>query len=35
MWIAYPEAQRRQLAPILAERYSFVERGGIPKKIAA
>ena len=35
MWIAFPEARRRALAPILAERYSFVERGGIPKKIAA
>jgi Taurine catabolism dioxygenase TauD, TfdA family len=35
MWIAYPEARRRQLSPILAERYSFVVRGGIPKKIAA
>lgn len=35
MWIAFPEARRRQLAPILAERYTFVERGGIPKKIAA
>lgn len=35
MWIAFPEARRRALASILAERYSFVERGGIPKKIAA
>lgn len=35
MWIAFPEGRRRALAPILAERYSFVERGGIPKKIAA
>jgi hypothetical protein len=35
MWIAFPEGRRRELAPILAERYSFVERGGIPKKIAA
>ena len=35
MWIAFPEGRRRQLAPILAERYSFVARGGIPKKIAA
>lgn len=35
MWIAYPEARRRQLSPMLAERYSFVVRGGIPKKIAA
>jgi Taurine catabolism dioxygenase TauD, TfdA family len=35
MWIAFPAERRRALAPILAERYSFVERGGIPKKIAA
>lgn len=35
MWIAFPQARRRELAPILAERYTFVERGGIPKKIAA
>ena len=35
MWISSPPARRRALAPILAERYSFVERGGIPKKIAA
>lgn len=35
MWIAFPLARRRPLAPILAERYSFVERGGIPKKTAA
>lgn len=35
MWIAYPEALRRELSPMLAERYSFVTRGGIPKKIAA
>ena len=35
MWISLPQARRRQLAPILAERYSFVERGGIPKKVAA
>lgn len=35
MWIAFPEANRRALSPMLAERYSFVERGGIPKKIAA
>ena len=35
MWIAFPPERRRKLAPILAERYSFVERGGIPKKIAA
>ena len=35
MWISLPQARRRQLAPILAERYAFVERGGIPKKVAA
>jgi hypothetical protein len=35
MWIALPEVRRRKLAPILNERYSFVLRGGIPKKIAA
>ena len=35
MWISLPRARRRRLAPILAERYSFVERGGIPKKAAA
>ena len=35
MWIAFPEERRRALAPILAERYAYVERGGIPKRIAA
>ncbi len=35
MWIAFPAARRRAFAPILAERYAIVERGGIPKKIAA
>ncbi len=35
MWISLPRARRRQLAPILAERYAFVESGGIPKKAAA
>jgi hypothetical protein len=35
MWIALPKARRRELAPILGERYSYVERGGIPKRIAA
>lgn len=35
MWIALPEVRRRALAPILAERYSFVARGGISKKVAA
>lgn len=35
MWIAFPAARRRSLAPILAERYTYVERGGIPRRIAA
>lgn len=35
MWISLPPGRRRQLAPILAERYTFVERGGIPKRAAA
>ena len=35
MWIAFAEGRRRQLAPILAERYAYVARGGIPKKVAA
>lgn len=35
MWIAAPAGKRRQLAPELAERYRFVEMGGIPKKAAA
>lgn len=35
MWIALPEDRRRELAPSLAERYSYVEKGGIPKRIAA
>lgn len=34
MWIAAPEGKRRRLAPELAERYRFVEMGGIPKKAA-
>lgn len=34
MWISLPPARRRQLAPILAERCAFVERGGIPRKAA-
>ena len=33
--IAVPEAKRRKLSPLLAERYRIVEMGGIPKKIAA
>lgn len=35
MWISAPEGKRRQLSPILADRYRFVEMGGIPKKVAA
>jgi hypothetical protein len=35
MWIAFPEAQRRRFAPELAERYRYVETGGIPKRQAA
>lgn len=34
MWIAYPEDQRRSLSPLLAERYRFVEMGGIPKRVS-
>lgn len=30
MWIAFPPEHRRILAPELAERYRFVEMGGIP-----
>lgn len=33
MWIAYPEDKRRSLSPLLAERYRFVEMGGIPKRV--
>lgn len=35
MWISAPEGKRRKLSPLLADRYRFVEMGGIPKKIAA
>ncbi len=35
MWIALDEAKRRPLATLLDERYSWVERGGIPQKKAA
>jgi hypothetical protein len=35
MWIAAPEDKRRRLAPELADRYRYVEMGGIPKKVAA
>lgn len=30
MWIALPASRRRRLAPELADRYRFVETGGIP-----
>ena len=32
MWIAVPDAKRRPLAASLADRYRWVERGGIPVK---
>jgi hypothetical protein len=32
MWIAVPDAKRRPLAASLADRYRWVERGGIPQK---
>lgn len=35
MWIALDEAKRRPLASLLDERYSWVEKGGIPQKQAA
>ncbi len=35
MWVALDDAKRRSLSPLLDERYSWVERGGIPQKIAA
>jgi hypothetical protein len=35
MWISLPEARRRPLAPELAERYRYVETGGIPRRKAA
>jgi len=35
MWIAVDDARRRPLAPALAARYRWVERGGIPAKAAA
>ncbi|MEH6753550.1 MAG: TauD/TfdA family dioxygenase [Alphaproteobacteria bacterium] len=31
MWIGMTDHRRRQLAPILADRYRYVEMGGIPK----
>ncbi|NKB50178.1 MAG: TauD/TfdA family dioxygenase [Alphaproteobacteria bacterium] len=35
MWVALEDAKRRSLSPLLDERYSWVERGGIPQKEAA
>lgn len=35
MWVALPDAQRRRLSPLLADRYRFVEEGGIPRQAAA
>jgi hypothetical protein len=35
MWIALPDERRRPLSPILDERYSYVESGGIAKWDAA
>ncbi len=35
MWIALDDAKRRPLASLLDERYSWVEKGGIPQKQAA
>jgi hypothetical protein len=35
MWISFPAEHRRSLAPELMERYSYVERGGIPKRAVA
>ena len=32
MWIAYPPDLRQPLSPLLAERYRYVEMGGIPAK---
>lgn len=32
MWVAYPPERRRPLSPLLAERYRYVEQGGIPAK---
>jgi hypothetical protein len=32
MWIAVPDGKRRPLAASLADRYKWVERGGIPVK---
>ncbi len=35
VWVALPDGKRRPLAPVLEERYRFVETGGIPKQAAA
>lgn len=35
MWIAVPDARRRPLADALADRYRWVQRGGIPAKTPA
>ena len=35
VWIALPAGKRRPLAPVLNERYRFVEMGGSPKQAAA
>ncbi|WP_394930892.1 TauD/TfdA family dioxygenase [uncultured Ilumatobacter sp.] len=32
MWIAYPPVLRQPLSPLLADRYRYVEMGGIPAK---
>jgi hypothetical protein len=34
MWIAVPDGKRRPLADALTDRYRWVQRGGIPAKIA-
>ena len=33
LWVAYPPERRRQLSPLLAARYRYVEAGGIPVKV--
>lgn len=35
MWIAVPDGKRRPLAAALADRYRWVQRGGIPARTAA
>jgi len=35
MWTALPDAKRRPLSPLLADRYRYVEEGGIPRQAAA